>query len=166
METILSGGLPSLCVYVSWPFLHVSVVVERRSPNFYRHSRLRKGRVDRVDGQGIVGIRRVAADVDSHAEPPTLTGRFDLLVRDERRDGRAEVYAIDEDVRIQDLLEWSSPGRLSHVPLQDVGAAFARFHQMKTGRPSKRRQKRTLRRRPCGRDLPLPVRTVLGPRLR
>lgn len=46
-----------------------------------------------------------------------------MLAREERRDRRREVDAVDEDVDVEDLLEGPALGRLVQIPLDDVRAA-------------------------------------------
>jgi len=39
----------------------------------------------------------------------------------EGRNGRREVYAVDEDVNIQNFLERPTLGGFRHIPLENVG---------------------------------------------
>jgi hypothetical protein len=81
-----------------------------------------EGGVDVVDGDGVVGIGGVAADVADDAE--LAGGRLQALAVDKGWDGLGEVDAVDEDVRLDDV----GVGALAllglcEVPLLDVGAA-------------------------------------------
>ena len=85
-----------------------------------RHGRIREGGIDTIDGYRIERIGGVTADIHNDGQPSRLAGRVDLFFCEERRDGRREVDAIDEDVDVEDLSEWAALGRLRQIPLEDV----------------------------------------------
>lgn len=81
-----------------------------------------KGGVDVVDGDGVVRVGRVAADVADDAE--LATGGFEAREVDERRNGLGEVDAVDKNVRLDDL--WVRAVALlglGQIPLLDLRAA-------------------------------------------
>ena len=78
--------------------------------------------VDVVDGDGVVGVRCVAADVADDAQP--AVGRLEALAVDKRRDGLGQVDAVDENVRLDNL--WVRAVALlglGEIPLFDLAAA-------------------------------------------
>jgi hypothetical protein len=83
--------------------------------------RLVERRVDVVDGDGVVRIRGVAADIAHDAE--FAVGGREAGAVHERRDGVRQVDAVDEDVGLDDLGEGAALGCLVQVPLEDVGDA-------------------------------------------
>ena len=89
-------------------------------PDSHGHGRLFESRVDVVDRNRIERVRRVATDIDDHPQPTSRTRSIDLLMRYERWYLRGQVDAIDKDVNVQDLLEWTTLGGLIHVPLEDI----------------------------------------------
>jgi hypothetical protein len=81
-----------------------------------RHGRFAEGGVDVVDGDGVVGVGGVAGDVTDDAQTARLGG--ERLGVDEGRDLGRQVDAVDEDVRLDDLLVWAGLGRgFGEVPL-------------------------------------------------
>lgn len=147
------------------------------SPKLDGDGRIREGGIDVVNGYGIERIGGVAADIHDEGQPPRLTRRFDLFFCDERRDGRGEVDAVDEDINVQDFLERATLGRLRQVPFEDVipevtrssASILATLHQRTySSRPILRRRSTAPRphrpRAPITRALtpfPLPPRTSL-----
>ncbi len=84
--------------------------------------RLVESGVDVVDGNGVVGVGCVAADIADDAE--LAVGRLEALAVDKGRDGLGEVDAVDEDVRLDDLgVRAVTLLGLGEIPLLDVGAA-------------------------------------------
>lgn len=80
---------------------------------------LAEGGVDVVDGDGVVGVGGVAGDVADNAQAARLSRQ--RLGVDEGRDLGGEVDAVDEDVRLNDLLVRARlRGGLLDVPLNDV----------------------------------------------
>lgn len=92
--------------------------------NFSGNCRAVEGGVHIVNWYRVVGVGGIAADVDNNGETAILSSLDDLLGGDEGRDGRREIYAVDEDVDIQNLLEWSTLSGFSHIPLVDVVTAI------------------------------------------
>lgn len=81
-----------------------------------------EGGVDIVDGDGVVGVGGVAADVADNAE--LAAGALEALAIDEGRDGLGEVNAVDEDVRLDDLgVRPVALLGLGKIPLLDLAAA-------------------------------------------
>ena len=95
-----------------WPHVHV--------PDLHGHSRFFESRIDVIDWNGIKRVRRVAADIDDHPQPTSWASSIDLLMGHEWGYLRAQVNAIDENVNVQDLLEWSALGGFIQVPLENV----------------------------------------------
>lgn len=90
--------------------------------NGHPNGRLVKGSVDVVDGDRVVRVCGVAADVADDAQ--LALGRLQALLVDERWNGLGEVDAVDEDVRLDDLGVWSvALLGLCEIPLLDLGAA-------------------------------------------
>lgn len=85
----------------------------------HRHRGLGEGRVDVVDGDGVVGVGGVARDVADDAQAARIGGQ--RLGVDERRDLSREVDAVDEDIRLDNLLVGTGlGGGLREIPLEDV----------------------------------------------
>jgi hypothetical protein len=84
-----------------------------------RHGRLAESGVDVVDGDRVVRVGGVARDITDNAQAARLSGqRFGV---DEGRNLGGEVDAVDEDIRLDDLLVWARlSGGLLDVPLDDV----------------------------------------------
>lgn len=83
------------------------------------HCGLGEGGVDVVDGDGVVRVGGVARDVADDAQATRLSRQ--RLGVDEGGDLGGEVDAVDEDVRLDDLLVWARlGGGLLDVPLDDV----------------------------------------------
>ncbi|KAJ8052541.1 hypothetical protein LXG23DRAFT_50544 [Yarrowia lipolytica] len=71
-----------------------------------------------VHGDRVVGVGGVSRDVDNDTE---LSGLLvEQIVVDERRNGLRQVDAVDEDIRVSNLLEGSTLLGLVHVPSNDV----------------------------------------------
>lgn len=88
------------------------------------HCGLAESGVDVVNGNGVVGVGGVAGDVADDTQAARLSGQ--RLGVDERRNLGREVDAVDEDVRLNDLLVRARPsGGLLDVPLDDVFEARA-----------------------------------------
>jgi hypothetical protein len=86
------------------------------------NSRLVECSVDVVDGDGVVRVGRVAADIADDAEP--AAGRLEALLVDEWWDRLGEVDAVDKDVRLDDLGVWAfALLGLGKIPLLDLRAA-------------------------------------------
>jgi len=80
---------------------------------------LAEGGVDVVDGDGVVGVGGVAGDVTDDAQAARLSRQ--RLGVDEGRDLGGEVDAVDEDIRLNDLLVRARlGGGLLDIPLDDV----------------------------------------------
>lgn len=78
--------------------------------------------VNVVDGDGVVRVGGVAADVAYNAEL-AVRGLKALLV-DERRNGLGEVDAVDKDVRLDNLwVRAITLLGLCQIPLLDLAAA-------------------------------------------
>lgn len=78
--------------------------------------------VDVVDGNGVVGVGGVAADVADDAE--LAAGALEARAVDKRRDGLGQVDAVDEDVRLDDLrVRPVALLGLGQIPLLDLAAA-------------------------------------------
>ena len=105
------------------------------------NGRLVERRVDRVDRDGVVGVRRVARDVNDDAERTLVPNGRDGLGRDERGDLGGEVDAVDEDVN------WSrgASGRKSALRSR-AGPATAERGTHPRGSPGKDHPWRSL---PC-----------------
>lgn len=87
-----------------------------------RHRRLIKRRVDIVYGDGVVRVRRIAANVANNAE--LAAGLCELLLVDEGRDGLGQIDAVDENVALDDLgVGAGALRRLGQIPLLDLAAA-------------------------------------------
>lgn len=83
-------------------------------------SRLVERGVDVVDGDGVVGVRRIAANIADHAE--LAARRLEALAVDKGRDGLGQVDAVDEDVRLDDLgVRAVALLGLGQIPLLDLG---------------------------------------------
>lgn len=81
-----------------------------------------EGGVDVVDGDGVVRVGGVAADVADDAE--VAAGALEALAVDKGRDGLGQVDAVDEDVRLDDLgVGPVARLGLGQVPLLDLAAA-------------------------------------------
>ena len=65
-------------------------------------------------------IGGITADIHGDGQPSRLTRRVDLCLCEERRNQRREVDAVDEDIDIEDLLEWSTLGCLRQIPFEDI----------------------------------------------
>jgi hypothetical protein len=77
--------------------------------------------VDAVDGNGVVRVGGVAADVADDAE--LAAGALEARAVDKRRDGLGQVDAVDEDVRLDDLrVRPVALLGLGQVPLLDLAA--------------------------------------------
>ncbi len=90
----------------------------------HRHldCRLVKGCINVVDGNGIVWVGCVAADIAYDAE--FALRRLEAFFVDERWNWIREVDAIDENVRLDNLRIWSMMVLgLSQIPLVDLRAA-------------------------------------------
>lgn len=84
--------------------------------------RLVKCSVDVVDGDRVVRVRRVAADIADNTE--LAARRLEALAVDKRRDGLGQVDAVDEYVRLDDLgVRPVTLLGLGQIPLLDLGAA-------------------------------------------
>ena len=82
----------------------------------YGPGRLAESGVDVVDGDGVMRVGGVAGDVADDAQATGLGG--ERLGVDEGGDLGGEVYAVDEDVRLDDLLVGAGLGRgFGEVPL-------------------------------------------------
>ena len=80
---------------------------------------LAEGGVDVVDGDGVVGVGGVARDIADDAQAARLSRQ--RLGVDERRNLGGEVDAVDEDIRLDDLLVRARlGGGLLDIPLDDV----------------------------------------------
>lgn len=91
-----------------------------------------EGGIDVVDGNGIVGVGRVAADIAHDAEPATR--RLQALLVDEWWDGLGQIYAVDKDVRLDNLrIRAVALLGLFQIPLLDLGAANL-FEQVDSAR--------------------------------
>jgi hypothetical protein len=83
------------------------------------HCGLAEGGVDVVDGDGVVRVGGVARDIADNAQAARLSRQ--RLSVDEGRDLGGEVDAVDEDVRLNDLLVRARlGGGLLDIPLDDV----------------------------------------------
>lgn len=80
-----------------------------------------EGGVAVVDGDGVMRVGGVAADVADDGEGAAGgVGGGQGGGREEGRDGGGEVDAVDEDVALEDLREGPALGRLGQVPFEDV----------------------------------------------
>ena len=78
--------------------------------------------VDVVDGDRVVGVRCVAANIADNAK--LAVGALEALAVNKGRDGLGEVDAVDEDVRLDDLgVRAVALLGLGEIPLLDLGAA-------------------------------------------
>lgn len=83
------------------------------------HCGLGEGGVDVVDWDGVVGVGGVARDIADNAQATRVGGQ--RLGVDEGRDLGGEVDAVDENVRLDNLLVGTRLGRgLGKIPLEDV----------------------------------------------
>jgi hypothetical protein len=124
MEITDRGGFPSL-VFFTASLSHGSDGSDKKkkscSPETVHGNRgLGEHSVDVVDGNRVVGVGRITADVDDDAQPAILSLCRDELTSEERRDWCREVDAVDEKVDIQDLLKRTALGCLRHIPLENI----------------------------------------------
>lgn len=83
-----------------------------------RNSWLIESGSDSVDRHRVVRVGSISRDVADDAELAVWV--LERSVVDKVRDLEGEVDAVDKDISIDDLLERSTLGRLSHIPLDDV----------------------------------------------
>lgn len=86
--------------------------------DLYWYSWLIEGSRNGVDWNWVVWVGGVGRNVANDAELTVLGGQ--ALQVDEVRDLGGKVYAVDEDIALNNLREWSSLGSLSHIPLENV----------------------------------------------
>lgn len=86
--------------------------------NLHWHSRLGECRGDSVDGNWVVGVRSVGADIAD--DPELAIWTLQALHINKAGDLGHEVYAVDENVTLHNLREWSTFGSLCQIPLQDI----------------------------------------------
>lgn len=79
-----------------------------------------EGAVGVVDGDGVVRVGGVTADVADDGEFAALLGRGEGFPVHERWDLFGQVDAVDEDVGFGDFVKGPALGRLRQVPLEDV----------------------------------------------
>ena len=112
------GGLPGLKRRIR---RHVLAKKPDQNPPYIdRYRWCRERCVDVVNWNWIEGVRGVATDIDNHTELPLRPGCNHLFLRDKRRDFGCEINAVDKNIDIQDLLEWTTLCRLREIPLKDV----------------------------------------------
>lgn len=66
----------------------------------------------------------LARHINNDGETSLVSGLGNELGGDELRDRLREVDAVDKDVDVENLLEWTALGRLCHVPLDNVVPAM------------------------------------------
>jgi hypothetical protein len=84
------------------------------------HSRIRKGRVNAINGDRVERVCGVTADINNDGQSAILACALELLRRYKGRNGRRKVNAVDKDVNVEDFLEWTSLCCLVEIPLEDV----------------------------------------------
>ena len=82
--------------------------------------RIREGGIDIINGYGIERIGGVTADIHDDGQSSRLTRCGDLFFCEEGANVRREINAVDEDIDVEDLLEWPTLGCLRQIPLEDV----------------------------------------------
>jgi hypothetical protein len=95
----------------------------RLSLNLHRHRRFIECSGNSVDGNRIVGVGRIGADIADNQQLAVWS--IQALHIDKVRDLGHQLYAIDEDVALHDLRERSALGSFRQVPRQDVLGRYA-----------------------------------------
>ena len=139
------------------PFLDTLSVCHTTEPKKdvlerYRDGWIREGGIDAINGYGIERIGGITADIHGDGQPSRLTRRVDLCLCEERRNQRREVDAVDEDIDIEDLLEWSTLGCLRQIPFEDIISEIiikCDRQPSKSRFPHRPRARLTLRDRSC-----------------
>lgn len=92
-------------------------------PNIDRDGRGIKGSIDVVDGDWVVWIGSVTADIDNDGELAGSSCFLDLLVRHKVWNLRREIDAIDKDVHYkkQPSISKSFENASSGLTIQDLG---------------------------------------------
>lgn len=86
--------------------------------NIDRYSWLIESGSDSVDWDRVVGVGGIGRNIADDAELAILGSQ--ALHVDKVWNLRGKINAVDKDVTLHDLWEWSSLGSLSHIPLKNV----------------------------------------------
>lgn len=131
-----------------------------------------EGGVDRVDGDGVVGVGRAARCGCGVSLPSGWKGgergKRDVLARDINDDAQStispslgdefrsdklgnrlgEVDAVDENVDVEDFGEGTALGGLGHIPLDDIFPILPRRREQDDQEGRERTKRRTRQHRP------------------
>ena len=114
------------CRYFTHGGKHPGEVFRACDSPVHRNCWLRECCVHVVDWYGIVWVGGVAAHINDDRQA-TRCSRGNLFPSEERRNGRRKIDAVDEDVNIKDLLEWSALCCLSQIPFEDIVPTASRI---------------------------------------
>ena len=89
-------------------------------PNFDSHRGFVKCGIYIINWNRVMGICRVAADINNHGQAPLDSCFRNLFRIYEKGYLRCEIYAIDEYVNVKDFLKWTTFGSLFQIPLNDI----------------------------------------------
>ena len=90
------------------------------SPYINGYCRVVKRSVDVVDRDWIVGVRRVATDVDHNRQASVLPSGHNLFRRYKVRNPRVQIDTVDKNVNLENLRKWTSLGCFCQVPLENI----------------------------------------------